>query len=391
MNRQQRFVLANLLVAVLLCGVASVAKAARFQGLGFLPGGVHSEPFDVSADGNVVVGFDSGSRYEAFRWDATSGIVGLGRLSPINDVGSFAHAVNADGSVVVGLSANPPEAFRWDAVNGMVAIADDFWSADDVSAYGSIIVGMGIPSGVFEAIRWDEAGGAVGLGFLPGYEMSHANAVNADGSVVVGYSFGRTDIFTQAFRWDSINGMVALGFLPGHDDSFARDISGDGSVIVGESRKGNMEFGHSHAFRWDAKNGMVALGFLPGDTFSWAEATNANGSVIVGTSGTAIEDWKAFIWDSTHGMQNLQHLLVNSHGLDLTGWTLLEATAISADGRTIVGRGISPNGYEAWIAVIPEPASLALAAVFLPLAAVRRGMRLRGRVFRTWPLPVSPM
>jgi hypothetical protein len=45
-------------------------------------------------------------------------------------------------------------------------------------------------------------------------------------------------------------------------------------------------------------------------------------------------------------------------GLDLTGWNLLTAEGISADGQTIVGYGYSPTSspfVEAWIAVIPEP------------------------------------
>ena len=40
--------------------------------------------------------------------------------------------------------------------------------------------------------------------------------------------------------------------------------------------------------------------------------------------------------------------------LDLAGWQLTEATGVSANGRTIVGNGINPDGQqEAWIATIP--------------------------------------
>lgn len=37
-----------------------------------------------------------------------------------------------------------------------------------------------------EAFRWKQATGMIGLGVLPGGAVSVANAVNADGSVVVG-------------------------------------------------------------------------------------------------------------------------------------------------------------------------------------------------------------
>jgi len=46
-------------------------------------------------------------------------------------------------------------------------------------------------------------------------------------------------------------------------------------------------------------------------------------------------------------------VLVDDYGLDLTGWKLWKATAISDDGLTIVGSGENPNGEtEAWIAYL---------------------------------------
>jgi len=49
--------------------------------------------------------------------------------------------------------------------------------------------------------------------------------------------------------------------------------------------------------------------------------------------------------------------VLTNDGLNLTGWTLLSPTAISADGNTIVGFGTEPGGSrEAWIATVPSPA-----------------------------------
>lgn len=62
--------------------------------------------------------------------------------------------------------------------------------------------------------------------------------------------------------------------------------------------------------------------------------------------------------DAGVGMRSLMEILVSNLNLDLAGWTLSEALDISADGTTIVGRGVNPSGNtEAWIAVIPEPAT----------------------------------
>jgi hypothetical protein len=54
-------------------------------------------------------------------------------------------------------------------------------------------------------------------------------------------------------------------------------------------------------------------------------------------------------------MQLIQNVLA-ADGIEITGWTLEEATGISADGTTIVGYGVDPNGQtQAWIAhVQPE-------------------------------------
>jgi len=117
--------------------------------------------------------------------------------------------------------------------------------------------------------------------------------------------------------------------------------------------KGNSEGGDGgvdEAFRWTAGGGMVGLGDLPGGGFSsGAFDVSADGSVVVGTGRSDAGD-EAFVWDAGNGIQNLQTLLTDA-GLDLTGWGLFSARAVSDDGLVIVGAGINPDGVlEAWVA-----------------------------------------
>ena len=238
-------------------------------------------------------------------------------------------------------------------------------TAYGVSADGSVIVGRGSSdagAGTDEAFRW-ENGTMTGLGGLSGDNWrSYAYNVSADGSVVVGGCVVDSPDLqtTEAFRWE--NGtMVGIGKLTGGQGNGSRawGVSADGSVVVGYSSSEAAGWGQE-AFRWE-DGVMIGLGDLPGGYFhSIAQATSADGSVIVGSSVTVGSVEEAFIWDELNGMQNLKDVLTNDYGLDLTGWTLQGARGISDDGLTIVGVGSSLNGTEAWIATIPEPASMTL-------------------------------
>jgi len=428
-NYKRLSALVTVILLVLTCS-AAVTFAATFQGLGFLPeGGDYSYANAISADGSTVVGQadrdgtsdQSTAEYglewpideepnvitlpadppmepptielpnlpeigsEAFRWTATEGMVGLGFLSD-DDYSSAASAVSADGSVIAGRTGNSiaylplstpnNKIFRWTSENGMVGLehmgSPITGYVSGISADGNTMTGSHNHAiGVEEAFRWNSNEILTSLGYLNGTDSSSAKAISADGKTIVGYSgynilspFVLNENGPKAVRWTSPSGMVPLGGEEENAYSYANGVSANGNTIVGHIRyESYIENPDSYypsmimfieGFRWTLDGGMVGLGDLPGgDFYSIANEVSDDGKIIVGYSKTEF-GYEAFVWDEVNGMRHLQSILVDC-GVDMTGWTLTKATGISADGLSIVGDGINPEGKnEAWIAVIPE-------------------------------------
>lgn len=201
-----------------------------------------------------------------------------------------------------------------------------------------------------------------GLGFLPWnqvigeFPISGATGISCDGSVIVGYSTDSTGQFpTKAFRWTFVDGLTQLqnGDSVEYGDAEPSAISCDGTVIVGTRQ--SLSGGYS-SFRWTQETGMVNLG-LPAESHGFGpSAVSGDGSIVIGSrsGGFGFPPSGALIWDEVNGFCNLQDVLEAEYDLDLSGWTLFEATGISADGRTIVGTGWHPYGRpEGWIATLP--------------------------------------
>ena len=229
-----------------------------------------------------------------------------------------------------------------------------------VNADGSVVVGQSSSASGFEAFRWTSDGGMPGLCFLTGGSFSQANAVNADGSVVVGLSSIGGSFASQAFRWVKDAGlesgvMTDLGFLTGVASSAALGVNADGSVVIGWSDYVNGSSSGAQAFRWvksanSATAGVMAgLGFLTGGFNSTANAVNADGSVVVGHSDST-SGFQAFRWTEVGGMQTVSQWLTNGGGSVPSGWTLDSATGVNADGTVVVGNGTHNSATEAWLA-----------------------------------------
>ncbi|MBW2390036.1 MAG: hypothetical protein JRG89_16625 [Deltaproteobacteria bacterium] len=352
-----------LALAIELIAHGGSAWGASFEGLGMLPGGDFSRAWAMSDDGRVVVGAaNSLAGGEAFRWTAATGMVSIGDLAG-GAVNSSAYDVTPNGRVIVGSgeTASGFLGFRWeDGV--MVALSElpggavnsGAWS---VSADGAFIGGKSTSGAGIELVRW--VGTTIeGLGFLPGGgAFGSGGAISDDGTVVVGCTVSSNNVSPpfdscEAARWTQGGGLVGLGDLPGGGfTSTLPALSGDGLVAAGTGAP-TLPTAYE-ATRWTSGGGLVGIGHLPGHSASFARAISRDGNVIAGKGQGSISQ-PIFVWDSGNGMRELHGLLV-ADGIDLTGWTLVDAYGLNGDGTVIVGGGSNPQGdYEAFRAVIVD-------------------------------------
>ncbi len=194
-----------------------------------------------------------------------------------------------------GSSFEPYHAFRYDldtdefqdlgAFGGPAGTS----SALGVNIDGAVVVGASTLTTAgespWQAFRWTEALGLQNLGSISPNSYSEARATSHDGTVVVGGTYvpapkvGDYDVF-HAFRWVLSNPATGAGVFTdlGPATYEAWAVNNDGSVVVG--------IGNRHAFRWTQAGGAVDLGVLPGHTNSMATAVSADGKVVVGISSS---------------------------------------------------------------------------------------------------------
>lgn len=247
----------------------------------------------------------------------------------LDAVGTVGYAISADGSTVVGATyLSAVSAYYWNFTDGMTGLesllsgtpGDCASAANAVNVDGSVIVGYSISNTAdYSAVRW-ENGVIEELVNAYGGD-SEATGVSGDGSVIVGI---RDNAGTnEAFIWTEGTGsMAALTGVIGASTAYA--VSADGVFVGGSSDVG----GRQTAMRWSSVGGLETLGTI--DNFagsSYVYALNADGSVATGYSQSA-DGNRAFRWVDGEGMASLGALAPTAQSY---------GQAISANGDVITG------------------------------------------------------
>jgi uncharacterized membrane protein len=306
------------------------------------------QPYDISADGSIVVGGLSNEHGPVFRWDLNAGTfenIGGYRWGSvgISDDGTkiVADAIDTDGSAKAAIYQDgdwtilPP-------VPGTTPCTQDlqpttYAGGQDISGDGSTVVGLSYGDGCFRggyrAFKWTAAGGSVVLPKFSSFNnMSRADGVNYDGSVIVGLD-ETTSGFWRGAVWK--NGAVKLITRNGQNVQSAVDVSRDGAYVVGQSSPATS----SGAWRYSVgANNVEMLGaFGGGYDNAVTNAISDDHGVITGyTSSNTTGAFAPTIWTAGLHWSNFNTFLL-AQGVNLSDVGMYGASAMSADGHVLTG------------------------------------------------------
>lgn len=205
-----------------------------------------------------------------------------------------------------------------------------------LNANGSVLTAAGwsLASWSPQAVKWTSAAGVSRVESATPLN-SGAAAVSADGTVIAGWRF---DPDGRATCW--INGSRSN--VTSFRNSEIKGLDRNGATAVGRNPANGKSSYYGVAAKWALPGGTpTSLGDLTGGaTQAEATAISADGSTIVGWGTGSTTGVTAFRAAGGAAMTSLG---------DLTGGRVFsEALAVSADGSVVVGRSESTNGLEAF-------------------------------------------
>jgi uncharacterized membrane protein len=318
----------------------------------------------MSPDGELLIGNAAGS----YLWTLNNGPTKISNKTFVGIVTNSTYSgeiISNGAQSMIGNNTSTNTIVRWTPQTGVqnlheiMGIAKPLsMSAESISANGDIVGRISNKNAqgqwVSQGFYYNQQSGTT-VFFGPTAKFTSAFGVSGDGTIVTGC------FEEKPFWWTQAQGMQFLAhpvipFLQLQNDRVSQvfDVSDNGQVMVGWS---GSPF-ECVATIWNLSGETILLSDVENNSF--ATSVCADGMIVVGHEFQAPNIRSAFIWDPLNGKHLLGDVLTSA-GVNLGGWHLSEALAISSDGSTIMGTGINPQGQSRyWIATIPEPASLLL-------------------------------
>ncbi|WP_343686718.1 T9SS type A sorting domain-containing protein [Chryseobacterium gleum] len=301
----------------------------------------------VSDNGVVSLHTSAGAIY---KWNASGGLVQIGSIS--NGYPAAGRTVvSNDGTKISSSVTNAATGFNeistydvatatWVNRGGLVPTGWDgsVSSTWGMTANGNTIVGLGfLTAANAHAVKWDEVNGMVDLGSIVQGRSSRANAINASGTVIVGWQDESNGTRSGAKWQDGVESFITDN--NGNNVGEAGGISADGSTIIGSA--------NPNPYVWNAVSGLTYITH-PNASFSFkggATGISGDGTKVIGyyrAFGAPPMSGEGFIWTSATGRVNLNDYAV-SLGIATNGVTMGLPLAISQDGKKIAGMGVNAS------------------------------------------------
>lgn len=302
----------------------------------------------ISGNGKYAVGSVSGA---GFRWVAATNseqiLSGLDASLGVNNFGTIAGAVGVNGGVDNGGSdLGAFQTVSSDPVLLTTPLQQDA-NGYDVSDNGTV-VGLSFDDGFVGpavAFKWTSADGMVALPVNRPDNYSRANAISADGSVIVGWN-DQDDGFRSAVVWE--NGVpMDLTDADGNPVGEADGVSPNGQFVVGESYF-DPDTLTDTAWIWSKQSGLQHVPIM-----SFAFGVTDDGKTVVGSTGFFDDPPRAaMLWRSGNGTETVATFL-GEQGIAIpAGWdpTLSGGFGgISANGMIMAGWSFGPLGQQSYI------------------------------------------
>lgn len=355
-----------LLIVVTFVSINSPSFAVSYSFQGFSDISTDYIFRGMSPDGELLIGSLSGS----YLWTYNGGLSQLSEnnFEGIGTTATYsAETISAGASSMIGRNISTNTPVCWTPKNGSENLYELMGIEKPLSMQAESISLNGVIAGriankneldqwYYQAFSYNcQTSNTTILG--TSFNSTGAYGVSKDGTIVTG------TYEQKPFWWTQEQGIQFLQhpeipFLLIQEDRVSEvfDVSDDGQVLVGWS---GSPF-ESIATIWNLNGSSIILSDV--ENSGIATSVSSDGKIVIGHEylHEAPNHRIAFIWDELNGKRFLNDVLT-SGGVDLGGWHLSEALAISSDGYTIMGTGINPKGeQEYWIAIVPEPTTLLL-------------------------------
>jgi len=302
----------------------------------------------VSDNGIVSMHTSAGGIY---KWNAAGGLVQIGSISNgypaagrtivSNDGTKISSSITNTATGFNEISTYDVAAATWVNRGGLVPTGWDgsVSSTWGMTTNGNTIVGLGfLTAANAHAVKWDEVNGMVDLGSIVSGRSSRANAINATGTVIVGWQDESNGTRSGAKWQDGVESFITDN--NGNNVGEAGGISADGNTIIGSA--------NPNPYVWNTVSGLTYITH-PNASFSFkggATGISADGKKVIGyyrAFGAPPMSGEGFIWTSATGRINLNDYAA-SLGIATNGVTMGLPLAISQDGKKIAGSGTNASG-----------------------------------------------